>query len=58
MSQLGAVLCSSSLSPSPGVHFLVLWISESSITTAELTPLEENNWVLTELVDMQKNMKG
>lgn len=36
----------------------MLWISESSISTAELTPLEENNWGLTEMVEMQKNVKG
>lgn len=35
----------------------MLWISESSISTAELMPLEENNWVPTELVEMQ-NVKG
>ena len=58
VSQLGALLCSSSLSPSPRGLFPVLWISESSISAAELTPLEENNWGLTEMVEMQKNVKG
>lgn len=43
--------------PSHPFSSLCSWVLASSVSTAELTPLEENSWVETELMEIQNGVR-